>query len=58
MVYENTNIFPTPQGEQLKCPPPSSTYGFQKLSANFLQKVPMINTAYHLQLLDPLIVSV
>ena len=38
MVYENTNIFPTPEGEQLKCPPPSSTYGFQKLSAEFFAK--------------------
>ncbi len=38
MVYENTTIFPTPEGEQLNCPPPSSTYGFQKLSAEFFAK--------------------
>jgi len=38
MVYENTNLFPTPEGEQLSCPPPSSTYGFQKLAAEFFAK--------------------
>lgn len=32
MVFENATVFPTPEGEQLKCPPPSSTYGFQKLA--------------------------
>jgi nucleoside-diphosphate-sugar epimerase len=35
MVFENTTIFPTPEGEQLKCPPPSSTYGFQKLATEY-----------------------
>ena len=38
MVYENTNLFPTPEGEQFKCPPPSSTYGFQKLSVEYFAK--------------------
>ena len=38
MVYENTNLFPTPEGEQLNCPPPSSTYGFQKLSSEVFAK--------------------
>src|SRR5205085_3250470 len=32
MVYENANEFPTPEGEERQCPPPSSTYGFQKLA--------------------------
>lgn len=35
MVYENATNFPTPEGEQLSCPPPSSTYGFQKLAAEY-----------------------
>jgi nucleoside-diphosphate-sugar epimerase len=35
MVYENTALFPTPEGEQLRCPPPSTTYGFQKLSSEY-----------------------
>jgi nucleoside-diphosphate-sugar epimerase len=38
MVFENATIFPTPEGEQLKCPPPSSTYGFQKLSCEYFAK--------------------
>jgi nucleoside-diphosphate-sugar epimerase len=35
MVYENTSVYPTPEGEQLRCPPPSSTYGFQKLACEY-----------------------
>ena len=35
MVYENATIFPTPEGHQLVCPPPSSTYGFQKLACEY-----------------------
>lgn len=35
MVFESTNIFPTPEGEQRKCPPPQSTYGFQKLACEY-----------------------
>lgn len=38
MVFENTRIYPTPEGEELKCPPPSSTYGFQKLSSEFFAR--------------------
>ncbi|MBF0483194.1 MAG: NAD(P)-dependent oxidoreductase [Candidatus Omnitrophica bacterium] len=38
MVFESTDIFPTPEGEQLKCPPPLSTYGFQKLSCEYFAK--------------------
>jgi len=38
MVFENASIFPTPEGEQLRCPPPSSTYGFQKLSCEYFAK--------------------
>ena len=35
MVYENAQTWPTPEGEQRRCPPPSSTYGFQKLAAEY-----------------------
>ena len=38
MVFENTMRFPTPEGEQLKAPPPSSTYGFQKLACEYFAK--------------------
>jgi len=38
MVFENTSTFPTPEGEQLRCPPPSSTYGFQKLAGEYYAK--------------------
>jgi len=35
MVFENATVFPTPEGEQKRCPPPSSTYGFQKLACEY-----------------------
>ncbi len=35
MVYENAAVWPTPEGEQRRCPPPSSTYGFQKLATEY-----------------------
>jgi nucleoside-diphosphate-sugar epimerase len=38
MVFESTDTYPTPEGEQLKCPPPLSTYGFQKLSCEYFAK--------------------
>jgi len=38
MVFESTQNFPTPEGEQLKCPPPLSTYGFQKLACEYFAK--------------------
>jgi nucleoside-diphosphate-sugar epimerase len=38
MVFEKTNTYPTPEGEQLKCPPPLSTYGFQKLACEYFAK--------------------
>ena len=38
MVFENTSVFPTPEGEQFKSPPPSSTYGFQKLATEYFAK--------------------
>ncbi len=35
MVYENTNIYPTPESEINNCPVPFSTYGFQKLASEY-----------------------
>jgi nucleoside-diphosphate-sugar epimerase len=35
MVFENATVWPTPEGEQLRCPPPHSTYGFQKLATEY-----------------------
>jgi len=38
MVFENASVFPTPEGHQMSCPPPSSTYGFQKLACEYFAK--------------------
>ena len=38
MVFEETSIYPTPEDEVKKCPPPSSTYGFQKLASEYFAK--------------------
>jgi nucleoside-diphosphate-sugar epimerase len=38
MVFEETKIYPTPETEIKNCPPPSSTYGFQKLSSEYFAK--------------------
>ncbi len=35
MVFENSEEFPTPEGAQATSPPPSSTYGFQKLATEY-----------------------
>ena len=38
MVFESTSSYPTAEGEQLTCPPPLSTYGFQKLACEYFAK--------------------
>ncbi len=38
MVFESAKVFPTPEGEQFRCPPPLSTYGFQKLACEYFAK--------------------
>jgi UDP-glucose 4-epimerase len=38
MVYESATLFPTPEGAQLISPPPVSTYGFQKLAAEYFAR--------------------
>jgi len=38
MVYESSDIYPTPEGAQLTSAPPLSTYGFQKLSVEYFAK--------------------
>ena len=38
MVFESATVFPTPEGAERTCPPPLSTYGFQKLSCEYFAK--------------------
>jgi nucleoside-diphosphate-sugar epimerase len=38
MVFESSTVFPTPEGNQRECPPPQSTYGFQKLATEYFAK--------------------
>jgi UDP-glucose 4-epimerase len=38
MVFEGATYFPTPEGAELTSPPPSSTYGFQKLACEYFTK--------------------
>lgn len=38
MVFENATLYPTPEGHQMQCPPPFSTYGFQKLATEYFAK--------------------
>jgi UDP-glucose 4-epimerase len=35
MVFENSTVFPTPETAARQSPPPSSTYGFQKLACEY-----------------------
>jgi nucleoside-diphosphate-sugar epimerase len=38
MVYESTHEYPTREGAERRCPPPMSTYGFQKLATEYFVK--------------------
>lgn len=38
MVFEGADTFPSVEGDQLRCAPPLSTYGFQKLSTEYFAK--------------------
>jgi UDP-glucose 4-epimerase len=38
MVFESSDIFPTPESILPKLPPPKSTYGFQKLACEYFAK--------------------
>jgi UDP-glucose 4-epimerase len=38
MVFESTAEFPTPEGAEQRCPPPRSTYGFQKLAVEYFAR--------------------
>ncbi|WP_406694873.1 NAD(P)-dependent oxidoreductase [Singulisphaera sp. Ch08] len=38
MVFESATTFPTEEGEQHRCPPPASTYGFQKLATEYFAR--------------------
>ena len=35
MVFESAERFPSEEGDQRSCPPPASTYGFQKLAVEY-----------------------
>jgi nucleoside-diphosphate-sugar epimerase len=38
MVFENVAEFPTPEGAERRHPPPTSTYGFQKLATEYFAR--------------------
>jgi UDP-glucose 4-epimerase len=38
MVFESTDLYPTPEEEVRRCPAPLSTYGFQKLATEYFAK--------------------
>jgi UDP-glucose 4-epimerase len=38
IVYEHATVFPTPEGAQLHCPPPSTTFGFDKLALEYFAR--------------------
>jgi UDP-glucose 4-epimerase len=38
MVFENTEVYPTPESNIETCAPPMSTYGFQKLAVEYFCK--------------------
>lgn len=38
MVFESTNVYPTPESIISQTPPPKSTYGFQKLASEYFCK--------------------
>lgn len=38
MVFENATKFPTPESHLGECPPPTSTYGFQKLACEYFAR--------------------
>lgn len=38
MVFESTNKWPSLEGDQLKVPPPLSSYGFQKLAVEYFAR--------------------
>jgi UDP-glucose 4-epimerase len=38
MVFENATEFPTPESHLAHCPPPTSTYGFQKLACEYFAR--------------------
>lgn len=38
MVYESTNHWPSAEGDQLRVPPPLSSYGFQKLAVEYFAR--------------------
>ena len=50
MVFEETEVFPTPETQARLCSPPLSTYGFQKLSCEYFAEAHMSNMDFHILL--------
>src|SRR5262249_15959695 len=38
MVFEGATSWPSPEGQQLECPPPVSSYGFSKLAVEYFAR--------------------
>lgn len=38
MVFESTDVWPSKEGDELKIPPPLSSYGFQKLAVEYFAR--------------------
>jgi len=38
MVFERASKYPTPEGHEQECPPPISSYGFQKLACEYFAR--------------------
>lgn len=38
MVFESTSVWPSKEGDELKIPPPLSSYGFQKLAVEYFAR--------------------
>jgi UDP-glucose 4-epimerase len=38
LVYESATVFPTPENHVASCPPPVSTFGFQKLATEYFAR--------------------
>jgi len=53
MVYESATDFPSYEGQQLKIPPPMSSYGFQKLAVEYFARAAFEQHALPFTLVRP-----
>ena len=49
MVFESTKSYPTPEGEQSRCPPPYRRTVFRNSHVNILQKALLNSMAFHIR---------